>query len=135
MGLPRHHRWASVSLAVAITVGPTAFASSEDEVPDAVEACLSCHAIQPGEPELEGPTLWGVVGRRIGGAPDYVYSDALRSQQGVWDRETLDRFLASPQQFAPGVNMTFGGVKNAADRKVVLDFLETLKADGPGDDD
>jgi len=31
--------------------------------------------------------------------------------------------------------MTFGGVKNAADRKVVLDFLETLKADGPGDDD
>jgi cytochrome c len=124
-----------VVLAVAVTVGPAAFASSEDEVPAAVEACLSCHAFQPGEPELEGPTLWGVVGRRIAGAPDYVYSDALRRQQGTWDRETLDRFLASPQEFAPGVNMTFGGVKNAADRKVVLDFLETLKADRPGDDD
>ena len=60
-------------------------------------------------------------------AADYEYSDALRKQKGVWDRATLDRFLASPQQFAPGVNMTFGGVKNAADRKVVLDFLETLK--------
>jgi cytochrome c len=135
MGLPQLHRWASVGLALAITAGTAGHASADDEVPAAVEACLSCHAIQPGEPELEGPTLWGVVGRRIGGAPDYVYSDALRSQQGVWDRETLDRFLASPQQFAPGVNMTFGGVKNAADRKVVLDFLETLKADVPGDDD
>ena len=123
--------------AVAFGAANAASASSGDEieVPDAVEACLSCHAIQPGEPELEGPTLWGVVGRRIAGAPDYLYSDALRSQQGTWDRETLDRFLASPQEFAPGVNMTFGGVKNAADRKVVLDFLETLKADGPGDDD
>jgi cytochrome c len=96
-------------------------------VPDAAEECLSCHAYQPGEPELEGPTLWGVVGRRIAGAPDYVYSEALRSQPGTWDRATLDRFLASPQEFAPGVNMTFGGVRNAADRKVVLDFLETLK--------
>ena len=116
---------------VLALAGPRdASASSDDdddiEVPDAVEVCLSCHAFQPGEPELEGPTLWGVFGRRIAGAPDYVYSDALRSQQGTWDRATLDRFLASPQQFAPGVNMTFGGVKNAADRLVVLDFLEKL---------
>ena len=72
-------------------------------------------------------TLWGVVGRRIAGAPDYAYSDALRSQPGTWDRAKLDRFLTSPQAFAPGVNMTLGGVKNAADRKVVLDFLETLR--------
>jgi cytochrome c len=119
---------------LAMAAASAALASESNEVPEPVEGCLSCHAIQPGEPELEGPTLWGVVGRRIAGAPDYLYSDALRSQQGTWDRETLDRFLASPQQFAPGVNMTFGGVKNAADRKVVLDFLETLKADGPGDD-
>jgi len=120
-----------VGIALAITMGPAALASSDDEVPEAVEACLSCHAFQPGEPELEGPTLWGVIGRRIAGAPDYIYSDALRSQQGTWDRATLDRFLAAPQEFAPGVNMTFGGVRNAADRKVVLDFLETLASDGP----
>ena len=118
---------AKVCVALAIVTGPAAWASSDAEVPKAAEACLSCHAFQPGEPELEGPTLWGVVGRRIAGAPDYVYSDALRRQQGHWDRATLDRFLAAPQEFAPGVNMTFGGVRNAAERKVVLDFLETLK--------
>ena len=121
-------RWqVAVGIALTMAMGSFAWASPEDEVPEAVEVCLSCHAIQPGEPELEGPSLWGVVGRRIAGAPDYVYSDALRGQQGTWDRATLDRFLASPQEFAPGVNMTFGGVRNAADRKVVLDFLETLK--------
>jgi len=121
-------RWrATLGIALAALAGPTVFASSEDEVPEAAEVCLSCHAYQPGEPELEGPTLWGVMGRRIAGAPDYVYSEALRNQQGTWDRATLDRFLASPQEFAPGVNMTFGGVRNAADRKAVLDFLETLK--------
>lgn len=119
--------WAKVGIGLAMVLGSAAWASSGAEVPKAAEACLSCHAYQPGEPELEGPTLWGVFGRRIAGAPDYLLSDALRRQQGHWDRETLDRFLASPQEFAPGVNMTFNGMRDAAERKVVIDFLETLK--------
>jgi cytochrome c len=119
----------TILLVLASVIGPTALASSDTalEVPAAADECLSCHAYQPGEPELEGPTLWGVMGRRIAGAPDYLYSDALRRVEGHWDRESLDRFLASPQEFAPGVNMTFGGVRNAADRKAVLDFLEKLQ--------
>jgi cytochrome c len=119
---------AVVAAALALASPSAAHASTDHdiEVPEVVEACLSCHAFKPGEPELEGPTLWGVVGRRIAGAPDYAYSDALRGQPGTWDRATLDRFLESPQAFAPGLNMTLGGVKNAADRKAVLDFLESL---------
>ncbi len=39
----------------------------------------------------------------------------------------LDRFLAAPQVFAPGTQMTLGGVRNAADRAAVIDFLETLR--------
>jgi len=134
MNLEPRRSWMAACLALSLAAGP-ALASSDLEVPAAAEGCLSCHAIQPGEPELEGPPLWGVFGRRIAGAPDYLYSDALRSQQGTWDRTTLDRFLASPQEFAPGVNMTFGGVRNAADRKIVLDFLESLQADGEEGDD
>jgi cytochrome c len=96
-------------------------------VPDAAQVCLSCHAIAADEPALEGPTLWGVVGRRIASAADFEYSDALRRQQGDWDRAKLDRFLAAPQAFAPGTQMTLGGVRNAADRAAVIDFLETLR--------
>lgn len=131
MDLQQRRWWASVGIVLAIAAGNVAQASSADDVPAAADVCLSCHAFQPDEPELEGPPLWGVVGRRIAGAPGYAYSDALRSVGGTWDRATLDRFLAAPQEFAPGVNMTFGGVRNAADRAVVLDFLESLKADGP----
>ena len=103
--------------------------SREDEVPEPVEVCIACHAIGPDEPALEGPTLWGVIGRPVASAPDFEYSDALRRLGGAWDRDRLDRFLAAPQSYAPGAAMSFGGVRSAADRKVVLDFLETLSAE------
>ena len=48
------HRWPALfSVVLASAMVPTALASSDAEVPEAVEGCLSCHAIQPGEPELE----------------------------------------------------------------------------------
>jgi cytochrome c len=96
------------------------------EVPEAFEACISCHAYQPDEPPLGGPSLWQVVGRRIASLDSFEYSAGLRKVEGHWDRPTLDRFLAAPQAFAPGIDMTFGGVRNAAERAIVLDFLETL---------
>jgi cytochrome c len=120
--------------ALGCAAAGSVFASPEVEVPEAVETCLACHAYQPDEPEMEGPTLWRVVGRPIASVPDYPYSEALRRlRPGTWDRATLERFLAAPQDFAPGANMTFGGVRDAAERKVVLDFLEKL-VPGAGDD-
>ena len=111
--------------AVAVNASPDGERATS--VPEAAEVCLSCHAIAADEPALEGPTLWGVVGRRIASAADFDYSDALRRQEGAWDRAKLDRFLAAPQVFAPGTQMTLGGVRNATDRAAVIDFLETLR--------
>jgi len=101
--------------------------TNEIEVPDAAEVCLSCHAYEPGEPPLEGPTLWGVVGRPVASMPGFEYSQALRNVHATWDRVLLDRFLTNPQAFAPGTKMDMGGVRNAKDREAVLDFLEKLK--------
>jgi cytochrome c len=111
----------------AVVVNASSSSEGATRVPEAAEPCLSCHAIAADEPALEGPTLWGVVGRRIASAADFEYSDALRRQEGAWDRARLDRFLAAPQAFAPGTQMTLGGVRNAADRAAVIDFLETLR--------
>lgn len=121
---------------LVVTMGPlAATASSEEseelEVPEAFEVCISCHAYLPREPPLDGPSLWGVFGRRIASVESFEYSAGLRGVAGHWDRPTLDRFLAAPGLFAPGIRMTFGGVRNAADRAVVLDFLESL---APGAD-
>lgn len=108
-----------------------ALASSDDDddldVPEAAHVCLSCHAFRPDQPELEGPPLWGVVGRSVASVEGYEYSGALRAKGGSWTRERLDRWIAGPVAVTPGTTMTLGGVRNAADRKVVLDFLETLR--------
>ena len=99
------------------------------QIPAAFEPCLSCHAYQPDGEPLEGPSLWGVVGRRIASAEGYDYSAALKAIDGTWDRATLDRFLSNPKVFAPRSSMTFGGVRDPADRTIVLDFLERLGPD------
>jgi len=126
---------APVMAGLALAIGSFEAAASSEaarEVPEAFEACISCHAYQPDEPPLEGPSLWQVVGRRIASLDSFEYSAGLRKVEGHWDRPTLDRFLAAPQAFAPGIEMTSGGVRNAAERAIVLDFLETLV---PGDQD
>lgn len=120
--------------AVLIALSPCAArASSEEEgpeVPEPAEVCLSCHAIAPDEPVLVGPTLWGVVGRPVASVAGFEYSDALRAKGGTWTRERLDRWIAGPAAVTPGTKMTLAGVRSAADRKVVLDFLETLAPGG-----
>jgi cytochrome c2 len=112
----------------------TARASSNDhdddddlDVPEEAHVCLACHAFRYDEPELEGPPLWGVVGRAVASVEGYEYSDALRQKGGTWTRERLDRWIAGPAAVTPGTKMTLGGVRSAADRKVVIDFLETLR--------
>jgi cytochrome c len=120
---------APVMVGLVLAIGSREAAASSEEalaVPDAFEVCLSCHAYQPDEPPLEGPSLWQVVGRRIASLDSFEYSAGLRKIEGHWDRPTLDRFLAAPQAFAPGIDMTFGGVRNAEERAIVLDFLEKL---------
>jgi cytochrome c2 len=123
---------------VAVTTAAASAGPMEHEVPDAFEVCLACHAFEPDEAPLEGPTLWGVVGRQIASVEGFDYSDALRRHSGNWDRATLDRFLSNPQAFAPGTRMDMGGLRNETERAAVLDFLEQLKPDGapahPDDD-
>ena len=45
----------------------------------------------------------------------------------VWDKATLDAFLANPQKVVPGTMMAFGGIANADQRKEVVGYLATLK--------
>jgi cytochrome c len=115
-----------ISSAAPLAARASSDESRDADVPEPVEACLSCHALAPGDEALEGPSLWQVVGRPVASLPGFEYSAALAALGGTWTRERLDRFLTSPQAFAPGTLMELGGVRNAADRKVVLDFLETL---------
>ena len=109
-------------------------AAEEQQYPAAFEVCTSCHSYQQNEPLLEGPPLWGVVGRRVASVEGYEYSVAMRAIGGSWERARLDQFLTNPKAFAPGTKMDMGGVRKAAERAEVLDLLETVAAQKPAGD-
>jgi cytochrome c len=126
--LTRSQPFGLIACSIACAVQWPCFAD-EAEYPEAFEPCVACHAYEPDGEQMDGPTLWGVMGRKIASVEGYEYSTALNGLDGAWDRATLDRFIKNPKAMAPGARMTFGGVRDAEDRAAILDFLERL---GPG---
>lgn len=91
------------------------------------QRCFACHSVVAGEDKLPGPNLRGVIGRRAGTLPGFRFSPALveAGARGlVWTRETLDAYLADPARFIPGTEMGLPGLREADDRRDVIDFLE-----------
>jgi cytochrome c len=85
--------------------------------------CRSCHTITEGGPDLTGPNLHGVFGRKAGGKEGYSYSDAVKAAGFVWDAGQLDKWLADPRGFMPGTKMTFAGIKGEKDRIDLIAYL------------
>ncbi len=92
--------------------------------------CAACHGFGAGGEHAIGPNLWGVVGSPKANQPGFDYSPAMRAAGGVWDYQSLDRFLAGPQDYIPGTNMPIAGISDVVGRAQVIAFLRTL-ADEP----
>ena len=86
--------------------------------------CAVCHSLDVEEHGV-GPHLVGVVGRRVGQAEGWNFSDALRSLGGVWTTESLADFLADPQGFAPGTTMGSQGL-SASEAAAIADYIGGL---------
>ena len=56
----------------------------------------------------------------------FNYSNALKSKQGKWTYDELDKWLAKPAAYAPGTRMTFVGVKDPKERADIIDYLRSL---------
>jgi cytochrome c len=117
-------RTLTAAAALLLTAEPAAAQPSRGE--RAFQDCLTCHTVGEDTGGTPGPDLKGVFGRRAASGPDYAYSDALRRRGRaglVWNRRTLDAFLADPERHTPGTTMTGSGVANAADRQALIDYL------------
>ncbi len=87
-------------------------------------ACSACHTLGPDDGNRAGPTLHGVIGRRIGTAPGYDYSPALRGMDIVWTKETIARlFEIGPNAYTPGTKMPEQQVTDPDDLKALVDFI------------
>src|SRR5262249_60092181 len=58
-------------------------------------ACRTCHTTKEGDNRL-GPNLHNIIGRKAGSLQNYGYSSAMKGADFVWDKEKLDRFIATP---------------------------------------
>lgn len=95
----------------------------------AVRKCQSCHNFAEGAGNKQGPELYGVVGRVEGSHAGFAYSDGMLEHQAkgdTWSYENLDAFLTSPKTYTPGTKMSFGGIKDPAERANILAYLQTL---------
>jgi cytochrome c len=89
------------------------------------KACAACHATDHAN--RVGPGLEEVVGRKAGTVPGFRYSNAMKNSGIVWDANTLDTYLESPQKTVPGNRMPYAGLKDATDRADLVAYLATLK--------
>jgi cytochrome c oxidase assembly protein subunit 11 len=83
------------------------------------ERCSACHAFDSNK---FGPMLGGVVGRRAGSSPGYLYSPALRAVNFVWSSSNLDQWMTDPQKFVPGAKMPVR-VLEATSRRDIIAYL------------
>lgn len=95
------------------------------------KACAACHNFEKGGANKVGPHLWNIVGRKMGSAEGFAYSDAFKALgDKPWDLETMSKWLDAPKAMVPGTKMAFGGIHNEQTRADVLAYLNSL-SDAP----
>jgi cytochrome c len=101
---------------------------------DVAKKCQSCHNLDNGGPNLTGPNLYGVEGRKPGSHAGFAYSSAMEdfgAKHADWTYDELYLFLKGPQADIAGTKMTFVGLKKPEDRVNVIAYLRTLNASPP----
>jgi cytochrome c len=86
--------------------------------------CGGCHSV---EADRVGPRHAGIFGRRAGSVEGFDYSPALKASRIVWNRETLERWIADPESLVPGQRMNYA-VGDAALRADLVAYLALLTA-------
>jgi cytochrome c len=115
----------TAGLLLAVLAAPAVSCAEGDAVAGRQEyeaRCSGCHAVDENR---IGPAHRGVVGRRAGTAAGFVYSVAVKNSGVVWKADTLDAWLADPQELIPGQVMFFK-VDDPAVRADIIAYLATL---------
>jgi len=120
----------SLFLAAALAViGPLSAAAQDAAEGEKIykRLCSVCHIVAKEGPTRQGPTLFGLVGRKAGSVEGFRYSEANKKSDLVWSPEILDKYITDPRAVVPGTTMAFAGLRKADERAALIAFLATLK--------
>jgi cytochrome c len=94
------------------------------------QKCKVCHQVGEGAKNFVGPELNGLIGRKAGSAPDYSYSEAMKSSGITWSEDSLKQYLIDPKKMVPGTKMVFAGLPKEGDRENLAAYLAQFDASG-----
>ena len=90
------------------------------------QACAACHSTKPAE-HMTGPSLAKLLQKKAGTTEGFArYSEAMKHVDIVWNEQTLDLWLRSPEEFIPGTSMTFPGLRESKAREDVIAYLKAV---------
>ena len=90
--------------------------------------CRTCHYPEKGYGHHNGPSLFGVFGRRAGTQEGFLYySETVKRSNLIWTPALLDAWLANPGSLLRGTNMMFVGIPDARDRADLIAYLAQFR--------
>ena len=90
--------------------------------------CRTCHYPEKGYGHHNGPSLFGVFGRRAGTQEGFLYySETVKRSNLIWTPALLDAWLANPGSLFSATNMMFVGIPDARDRADLIAYLAQFR--------
>jgi len=88
--------------------------------------CRFCHSIRENDRARMAPSLYRILGKPAAVGENFTYSQVLiemRNNGLIWTPETIDAFIADPENYIPSNRMRVEGIKDPETRQLIINYL------------